>query len=198
MNKLFFACALAALVACKPVPGAREMRGVALPEPIARPSFVLEDVAGKPFDFKQRTAGRLTFLMFGYTNCPDVCPIHMNSLSKALQDVPYEDRAKIDVIFVSTDPERDTPQKLRDWLAQADPKFIGLRGSNSTVVDAQRQLNIAPAVKSEPDANGSYTVGHASQVYVFTPDDSARRVYPFGTRQSDWMHDIPILIESFK
>lgn len=185
---------LATMVACKPAPPVQEMRGVELPKPIARPSFVLEDTEGKPFDFKARTSGRLTFLMFGYTNCPDVCPVHMSGLAAALKKLSYDDRQKIDVVFITTDPERDSAQKLREWLNEADHSFIGLRGSDSIVVDAQKQIGVVPAFASEPDAQGKYDVGHASSIYVFTPDDSARRAYPFGIRQSDWAQDLPKLL----
>jgi protein SCO1 len=186
---------LATMVACKPQKPVQEMRGVELPKPIPRPSFVLEDTEGKPFDFRARTGGKLTFLMFGYTNCPDVCPVHMSGLAAALKKLSYDDRQKIDVVFITTDPVRDSQEKLREWLNEADHSFIGLRGPDSIVADAQKQIGVVPAFASEPDSQGKYDVGHASSIYVFTPDDSARRAYPFGIRQSDWAHDLPKLLE---
>ena len=93
-------------------------------------------------------------------------------------------------MFVTTDPARDTPEKLQTWLANFDPSFIGLRGTPEQVKAIEKSVGVAPAVAGAPDSSGSYEVGHAAQVIAFTPDDSAHVVYPFGTRQADWAHDL--------
>jgi protein SCO1/2 len=170
-----------------------QLRGTVLPEPIARPQFTLPDLSGEPYPFAERTAGKLTFLFFGYTYCPDVCPVHMASLAAALRGLPYEDRQRVAVVFVTVDPERDSPERLREWLGAFDPRFVGLRGSVEEANAATAQLNFPPAVR-EPGGGENYTVGHAASVIAFSPEGPARVLYPFGTRREDWVHDLPILL----
>lgn len=75
-----------------------------------KPDLVLPDTSGQPFDLRQRTAGKTTLLFFGYTSCPDVCPTTMGDIGVAMQKLPADEQAKINVVFVSTDPQVDTPR----------------------------------------------------------------------------------------
>jgi protein SCO1/2 len=186
---------LLGLVACPQRPPAdpSALRGVTLPTPIERPAFRLQDTEGQPYDFADRTKGRLTFLFFGYTNCPDVCPVHMSNLATVLRALDYTQRQQVAVVFVTADPERDSPAVLRKWLDSFDPSFVGLWGSEAEVDSVQTLLGLAPAIRSPKNDDGTYAVGHAGQVIVFQADDTARVVYPFGTRQADWAHDLPLL-----
>ncbi len=163
---------------------------------VARPSFTLTATDGAPFDFEARTAGRLTFLEFGYTHCPDVCPVHMANLAAALRKLPPSDRMKIDVVFVSVDPDRDSLPVLRRWLDAFDPAFIGLTGTREALDAAQRAVGFAPAIvtPAAPGAPGTAVVTHAAPVLAFTADDTAHAMFPFGTRQTDWERDIPHLL----
>lgn len=168
-------------------------RGIVLEDAPPKPSFILEDANGEPFDFRKETDGYSTFLFFGYTSCPDVCPVHMASLAAVRRQLSSELQRSMKVVFVTTDPERDTPERIRAWLANFDPDFVGLRGSKAEVDSIQLSLGLPPSIYEPPDENGFYVVGHASQVLAFSPDGSIRVVYPFGTRQADWKHDIPKL-----
>ena len=173
-----------------------EYRGVLL-EPGARPEFTLTDVDGDPFSFRERTKDQLVLLFFGYTHCPDICPVHMAGIAAVLQDLPWAERDRIRVVFVSTDPERDTPERLREWLGGFDPSFIGLRGDMDEVNRIQAELGLPTTVRLEDPADGTaaYEVGHAAQVLVFGADD-VRLAYPFGTRQADWKRDLPLLVSA--
>jgi len=159
-----------------------------------RPSFTLIDTHGHPFDFRAQTDDTVTLLFFGYLNCPDVCPVHLTNIATAMRGLPYDVTSKVRVVFVTTDPARDTPERLQAWLANFDPSFIGLRGTPEQVTAIEISVDVAPAVAAAPDSAGSYEVGHAAQVLAFTRDDSAHVVYPFGTRQADWAHDLPLLV----
>jgi cytochrome oxidase Cu insertion factor (SCO1/SenC/PrrC family)/copper(I)-binding protein len=172
------------------------LRGMTLAEPLAKPSFVLTRVDGRSYDFAQETAGKITLLFFGYTHCPDVCPLHMANIAAVLKKMPWSTRDAFRVVFVTTDPERDTPARLTEWLGGFDPSFVGLYGPRPLVDSAQRSLGIAPAVRQEPPPGDTaeYLVGHAAQVFVFGRDNMARMAYPFGTRQEDWAHDLPRLV----
>lgn len=175
--------------------GGRAYRGVALAKAIPRPAFTLTDTHGQPFDFRAKTDDTVTLLFFGYLNCPDVCPVHLTNIATVLHGLPYEVTGHVRVVFVTTDPARDTPEKLQAWLANFDPSFIGLRGTPDEVKRVEAAVNVAPAVPAAPDSSGAYEVGHAAQVIAFTRDDSAHVVYPFGTRQADWAHDLPLLVK---
>ena len=200
VRRALTAAALLLAAACAPASDetaagapADSLRGLALPEPIEKPGMVLADTDGEPFDVRAETDGRLTFLFFGYTHCPDVCPIHMGSLAAALDHLGRETRAATTVVFVTTDPERDTPERIREWLDRWDRSFVGLRGTVEEVGAIQDSLRMPRSVTEAPDAEGNYMVGHAAQVVAFAPD--GRTVfYPFGIRTEDWVHDIPLLL----
>jgi protein SCO1/2 len=170
------------------------LRGTMLAQPLPKTDFTLTGTDGRPYDFRRETDGSLTMLFFGYTNCPDVCPVQLHNVAAVLQREPYEVSSKVKVVFVTTDPERDTPEVLRRWLDGIDPSFVGLRGSPDQVAKIQRSFGLTPAVREGSDS-ANYTVGHAAQVIAFTPDNQAHVVYPFGTRQADWDHDIPLLVQ---
>lgn len=175
------------------------LHGVLLTPPQAKPDFVLTDTQGRLFDFRAETRGVATLLYFGYTNCPDVCPTHMANIAAALRRLPAADQARVRVVFVTTDPARDTAARLRGWLNNFDGRFVGLSGSADSVNAIQQRLGLPPATMEmiDPKATGpraAYGMGHAAQVLAFTPDDSLRAEYPNGFNVDDWANDIPKLI----
>ena len=174
------------------VPLTGQLEGVVLENPTAKASFSLVDTEGRHFNFEGETEGRLTFLYFGYTNCPDICPVHLAQLAEVFDRLP-EVRRNSTVVFVTVDPERDTPEVVRRFLDSFNSDFVGLIGSQNEVEIAQAAAGVPIAVVegTGPD----YTVGHAGQMLVYAPNGLGYSVYPFGTRQSDWMHDLPILLE---
>lgn len=183
----------ALLLGCSRVAApAGQLAGVLLPNAVPRPNFDLTTTDGRPFSFARATAGRLTLLFFGYTNCPDVCPATVSILAAAMKKLSSEDRGRIDLVFVTTDPERDRPDSLARWLQQFDREYIGLTGTPVELAAAQRAAGVAPAIRYT--INGSYTVSHAAQVIVYSPDDSSHIAYPFGTRQQQWVADLPELL----
>ncbi|TDT17120.1 protein SCO1/2 [Ilumatobacter fluminis] len=167
---------------------------VELSTPVEMPDIVLTDTDGEPYDLRAESEGRVTLLYFGYLNCPDACPIHMAVLDHTFEQLAPDVRASIDVVFVTTDPERDSPADLGAFLGRFDPDFVGLTGSADDLRDAQVAAGVPVAVVEPADADGEYLVGHATQVVVFDADGVARRVYPFGVRQSDWLADLPRLV----
>ena len=178
--------------------GTGELRGLALEQPFEVPEFALTDSRGRRFDFGPETAGSLTLLFFGYTHCPDICPVQMAVLGAALDDLSYADRREIEVVFVTTDPARDTSDRLRSWLDLFDASFIGLSGELETVNEIQAGFHLPPARIEEtsppPGAGEPYLVGHATPIVAVTGDGVARALYPSGVRQTDWRHDLPLLL----
>ena len=155
---------------------------------LPRPSFTLTDTSGQPYDFATETAGQLTFLYFGYTNCPDVCPITIANLSQSLEEV---NGVAAKVVFVTTDPTRDTPEQLRQWLDNFDGDFVGLTGTTAELEAAQKAAGVTVAIAEAPDDKGNYDVGHSAAVHVYTGDDREHLNYPWNTTQSEWTDDIP-------
>jgi protein SCO1/2 len=160
----------------------------------ARPSFILTDTAGRPFDFATATRGRPTLLFSGYTNCPDVCPTTMADIAAAKARVAPRVRDSLAVIFVTVDPVRDTPTVLRRWLNQFDSSFVGLTGSRSQLEAAQHAVGIPLAVV--PAAPGpSYNVLHATQVAGYGVDDRLHVLYFAKATVADYAADLPELAD---
>jgi protein SCO1/2 len=176
------------------VADARNWAGVALPVAQEKPAIVLEDTSGKSFDLRQQTKGKLTVLFFGYTSCPDICPLSLETIDKTLEKAPADVRAATRVVFVSVDPKRDTPEVIRSFLDAYDREFIGLTGTPAQLREAQTLANVPPSELEDPDDAGFYIVGHSSEMIAYSPDGVARVTYPFGTRQSDWARDLPRLV----
>jgi protein SCO1/2 len=175
------------------------LHGVLLGQPQEKPDFILTTMDGGPFDFRRETEGKLTLLFFGYTHCPDICPVHMANIGRVIKGLPEADASRITVVFVTTDPERDTPERLRGWLANFHPDFIGLTGTLEAIQAAQVAARLMLATKEVVDsaAPGNYFVAHAGQVLAFTSDNLSHIIYPFGMRQDDWANDLPILVNGW-
>jgi protein SCO1/2 len=161
--------------------------------PLPKPKFTLTDTYEAPFDFASKTQGYTTLLFFGYTHCPDMCPLQMAMIAQAFKKIPVAAVDQFKVVFVTTDPERDTPQVLRSWLDHFDKRFIGLTGSGAAIDAAQIAANLAPARKSAVRPDGAYEVGHAAFVLAYTRDNLAHVIYPVGVKEDDWVHDLPLL-----
>ena len=168
-------------------------RGGLISPSLPKPIFTLTDTSGASFDLRARTKGAVTLLFFGYTSCPDMCPLQMSTIAKALRSIPADVADQFKVVFVTTDPDRDTPQVLRSWLDHFDKRFIGLTGTEAAIVAAQIAANLPPAKKSAVRPDGSYEVGHSAFVLVYTRDNLAHIIYPVGVKQEDWVHDLPYL-----
>lgn len=168
-------------------------QGTKLAKNFEKPDLQLTDTSGKPFDLRQQTSGKATLLFFGYTSCPDVCPTTMGDIGVAMKALPEAERQKINVVFVSTDPQRDTPQVLRTWLDSMGSDFIGLTGDLAKVKTAAKSLGI---MIEDPVVNGDGTVTstHGAQVLAFLPsDDKAHVLYMSGTEEKTYEHDLPLL-----
>lgn len=175
-------------------PAAGTYRGGMVTPPLPKPGFVLTDTSGAAFDFRSRTQGSVALLFFGYTYCPDQCPMHMANIGVALKKLPPGIADQVKLIFVTTDPARDTPVVLRRWLDNFDKKFIGLTGTEAALHMVQRSAGVPVAQRGDA-RNGSYSVAHANFILAYTKDNLAHLVYPGGVSKDDWVHDLPILVK---
>ncbi len=155
------------------------------------PEVTLLDTAGRPFRLDEELRGTPTLLFFGYSSCPDICPIHLAAIASAMQQTrtPYD---RVQVVFVSVDPERDTPERIETFLGHFSPRMIGLHAPIDDVIVTLGQLDLPGPIVEGPDPRGEGDlIGHPAQVIGFDADGIARRVWPFGTRRSNWIADIP-------
>jgi len=167
--------------------------GMTLAPAKGKPDFTLTSMDGRPFHFRAETDGYLTFLYFGYTHCPDICPLHMANIAAVKKSLSPAEQARLRVVFVSTDPARDTPAQLRAWLGHFDSSFIGVRGPVPEINAIEQSMGLPP---SERDTTaGNYGVSHAALMLAFTADDSMRLAYAYGVTRKDWADDIPRLLE---
>jgi len=173
---------------------AASYKGGLVTPPLPKPKFTLTDTSGNLIDFWKTTEGPVTLLFFGYAHCPDECPLQMATIAAALKLIPASVADQIRVVFVTTDPARDTPQILRSWLDRFDKRFIGLTGSQAAV-DAAQQVAAIPVAKKVSLNNRDYEVAHASFVIAYTKDNLAHVIYPGGITQKDWAQDLPHLVK---
>ena len=123
-------------VACSSSGASGRFEGLAVDDPATMPALVLRDTEGNAFDLVADTESQIRLVYFGYTNCPDICPIHLSQLRDVLGRAGMP--GNVAVIFVTVDPERDTPEVIRDYLDQFDADFIGLTGTEEELIAAQR------------------------------------------------------------
>ena len=170
--------------------GGYHWTGGEIVHPLAKPEFTLTDQNNQPYDFQQQTAGKVAVVYFGYTHCPDVCPENLTLLAVALKQVPAAVRSKIVVIFITTDPDRDTPAVLGPYVEQYNPAFIGLTGTKAALDLAQLDAKVTLA-SPEPASPGSpYYVDHAAQMIAYTPDNEAHITFFQGMPSSGVASDL--------
>lgn len=149
--------------------------GTLLIPPKALPEFTLQDQNGQPLD-RQRLQGQWTLVFFGYTHCPDICPDTLAVLNMTMKALPAPLRQRTRVLFVSVDPQRDTREQLRSYVAYFNPDFIGATGELQQLDTLTRALGIL-YVHNAPDENGNYGVDHSGAVLLFDPDVRWRAVF---------------------
>lgn len=188
------------------------------PDPVpSRPSFVLTDLSGKRYDFVRETQGRPTLLYFGYTNCPDECPTAMADIATALRQTDADLRDAFEVLFITTDPARDTPAVLREWLAPFSTRIKGLTGTEDEIAAAQQAVGISaakkgglvPTLPGKPNEHAhkegtaphshsrplGYSVEHANVIFAYDAADRLPVVYPGGVTPADIAADLPVLAD---
>ena len=126
------------------------------------PSFELTDHTGRPFS-STMLAGQPYAVFFGFTHCPDVCPTTLLEMSNNLQRLGA-DADRLRIVFVTVDPEQDTPELLRQYLSSFDPRIIGLTGSAQQIAAAAKGWNAFH--NKIPESDGTYTIVHSAYVYL--------------------------------
>ncbi|MFD3732879.1 SCO family protein [Streptomyces sp. NPDC058632] len=172
-----------------------EKAATALDNPFEKPDLVLTDTQGKEYDFRAETAGKPTLVYFGYTHCPDVCPLTMNNLAVAKKQLPQDQQDELRIVFVTTDPERDTSAALGKWLKGIDSQVVGLTGDFDTIQAGARTLGISIDAPRKDD-KGQVVSDHGTQVIAFSPKtDGGYLLYGEDATVEDYTADLPKIIK---
>ncbi|MCL2346221.1 MAG: SCO family protein [Desulfobulbus sp.] len=124
--------------------------------------------------------GKAVLLFFGYTYCPDICPTALSTVATALNQLSAEELADVAVIFVSVDPKRDTPARLKEYVAFFHPAIVGVTGSPEAVAEIARRYGVFYAEQKAATAGGGYVVDHSADTYVIGRDGRLRGALPHG------------------
>ncbi len=153
--------------------------------------FHLTDAAGRPRSLADYR-GKVVLLFFGYTQCPDVCPTTMADLKTVMQTLgPGADR--VQVLFVTLDPARDTPALLSQYVPSFDPRFVGLRGDDASTAQAAKDFKVFYQ-KVPGTTPGSYSLDHSAGTYVFDPSGRVRLYVRPGEKPAEIAHDVELLL----
>jgi protein SCO1 len=153
--------------------------------------FRLTDHTGKPrtlADFR----GKVVVLFFGYTQCPDVCPTTLSELAATMQKLG-PDAARVQVLFVTVDPERDTPDLLSRYVPAFNASFLGLYGDAAATAETAKEFKILYQKQPGPTP-GAYSVDHSAGTYVFDPQGRLRVYESYGQGPEVFAHDIRVLL----
>lgn len=154
--------------------------------------FSLVDSEGKVFRLADQR-GRVVVLFFGYTNCPDFCPTTMAEL-RQLRDALADEFANVRVVFITTDPERDTPEVAAQFAAAFSPDFIGLSGSVEELSPIWQSFYVARNILPVSEGASSYLVEHSTRVIVVDKEGNFRMTFPYGLGAAAMESDIRYLI----
>ena len=119
------------------------------------------------------TAGNIRLMFFGFTSCPDICPTTLQKLSRVVKDLPEPAREDVKIIFVSVDPNRDTPERIKSYVEFFDDGIIGLTGPEENLRELSKRYRTTFGYE-DPDEKGNYDVSHSGAVYVFDRNGEAR------------------------
>jgi protein SCO1/2 len=167
--------------------------GAVLHEQYHAPDTMLTDTEGKPFSLASSTDKRLTLIFFGYTHCPDECPTTMATLASAMLQLDDADRSNVQVVFVTTDPARDTGPVIRGWLNHFDSDFVGVTGPLPMIKTVAERVGV-PIEKGRRLPSGGYDVTHGTQVLGLDGKNQVPVVWTLGTTAPQFAHDIHQLL----
>lgn len=169
------------------------LHGSALTTPYEVPDTDLVDTSGAPYSLTDADAD-LTLVFFGYTHCPDICQVVMGTIASALTRLDDAERERVEVVLVTTDPARDEPAVLRDYLDRFDPAFEGATGELPVIVETAAALAVH-VEQGEKLPGGGYEVVHSDPVLGLDDRDRATVVWTKDVSSAQLAEDISALLE---
>jgi protein SCO1/2 len=155
----------------------------------AAPDFSLRGSDGTELKL-DRYKGRVVVLAFGFTSCPDVCPTTLSTLAETRKKLG-DKGDRLQVVYITVDPETDSPERMRKYLASFDPSFVGGTGTAEQLAAVRQDYGIAASQKTL----GSHsTFSHSSFTYLIDRHGSLRALMPYGQSSDDYVHDVRILL----
>jgi protein SCO1/2 len=163
--------------------------------------FTLTDHTGKPFSLSS-ASGSYVLMFFGFTHCPEACPLGLKKMSDALALLPEASRARLVPLLVTVDPERDTPAVMASYLSSFSPKITGLTGTPDQIADVTKRYAIYsekalldPSSSSDsPQNKGDYTMNHTTHFILLDPQGAFVKVYPADQTPQDLARDLTLVM----
>jgi protein SCO1/2 len=177
------------LAAC----GSPSFRGSVLDEPVAVPDFSLTDQRGETFRLSDQR-GDVVLLFFGYTQCPDVCPTTLATWRR-VHEALGDDADQVRFVFVTVDPERDTPERLGLHVGAFNPDFVGLTGAPDELQAVYDVFDIYYEKDTSSGSAAGYLISHTATTFVLDPEGRWRLRESYGTEVEDLVHDIQQLLK---
>lgn len=169
-----------------------------------QPKYQLSDVSGHLPDLQftlindlgqpvsaANYRGKIVMLYFGYTHCPDVCPLTLADMHKVMQKLG-KDAQDVQLLFVTVDPARDSPAVLHQYLAAFDPRFVGLTGTQNQIAALAKRYRAFFSYQ-KPNPSGNYEVTHSSGIYIFNREGQAVLLGDSSDPQAKFVHDLKLL-----
>lgn len=169
------------------------LRGAVMEPPIALNDFSLPSTQDSDFTLSDYR-GKVILLYFGYTSCPDICPTTLSELTRVYQELGNL-TDKVQIVFVSSDPERDTLAHLREYLTGFNPNFIGLRGEGEPLQALAAQFYAVAAVHVFTGVEDTNEIMHTTSIMLIDPQGRWLARFPTGTPYQDIVHDVRVVLE---
>lgn len=172
--------------------GPKDFYGGVLDPPRPAPEFTLIDQRGDTFRLSDHR-GDVVVLFFGYTTCPDVCPGTLAQY-RNVKALLGEDADRVEFVFVTVDPERDSKERLAEYIALFDPEFYGLWETRERLEEVWRMYGVYVERVDTPDSSAGYLVNHSAVSYVIDPRGNLRLAHLYGTPNDQVVHDLKLLL----
>lgn len=176
------------LVACQPY----QLKGTEYPEGIQADEFTLTTTDGRPFRLSEQR-GKVVLMFFGFTSCPDVCPTTLAEAKRIMEGLGDETE-NVRFVFITVDPERDTPEQLGQYVSTFHSEIIGLTGTPDELQAMFDAYGIYAAKVPLEDSAAAYTMDHSARVFLVDQDGRLHLSYAFGTPDEDILQDVQYLL----
>lgn len=173
--------------------GPYTFRGQTIDSPTPAADFTIMRQDGQPFQLSSQR-GKLVALFFGFTHCPDICPTTLADM-QAVRKQLGNDADKLQVVFISIDPERDTPELVQRYVGAFDPGFIGLSAPPAALEPLYQEYGVTAIKRELPDSALGYTMDHSTYIYILDTAGRWRLIFPYDTPTDDIVSDLRQLLK---
>ncbi|GAB4193223.1 MAG: SCO family protein [Roseiflexaceae bacterium] len=172
--------------------GSYSFKGGTITPPEPAPDFTLTDHNGQPFRLSEQR-GKVTLIFFGFTFCPDVCPTALADMRNVRRELG-DDAEQVQVLFVTVDPERDTPERLKSYTSKFDPSFLGLYGTPEELAPVFKDYGVLATRRELPGSALKYTIDHTAFTFVIDKAGRWRLLFSHGAPVDDMVSDLRYLV----